>query len=222
MTTFVGTDIGGTFTDVVVFDSATRDISFGKALTTYADLVEAVADGIVQASGSIPAIDILKHGTTQVINTLLERSGANAALITTAGFRDVLEVGRAGRPLPFDLHYSRSAPLVSRSQRYEVRERIGGDGSVVIPLDVDQLKALADAIAEAGIEAVAVSFLNSFRNPVHEQRAVQLLREWLPQCYITCGSDLSREWFEYERTSTAVANALHRALHRPVRKPSRG
>ena len=76
MTTFVGTDIGGTFTDVVVFNSATRDISFGKALTTYADLVEAVADGIVQASGSIPAIDILKHGTTQVINTLLERSGA--------------------------------------------------------------------------------------------------------------------------------------------------
>ena len=207
MTTFVGTDIGGTFTDVVVFDSATRDISFGKALTTYADLVEAVADGIVQASGSIPAIDILKHGTTQVINTLLERSGANAALITTAGFRDVLEVGRAGRPLPFDLHYSRSAPLVSRSQRYEVRERIGGDGSIVTPLDVDQLQALADAITEAGIEAVAVSFLNSFRNPVHEQLAVQLLREWLPQCYVTCGSDLSREWFEYERTSTAVANA---------------
>ena len=128
-------------------------------------------------------------------------------MITTAGFRDVLEVGRAGRPLPFDLHYSRSAPLVSRSQRYEVRERIGGDGSVVTPLDVDQLKALADAIAEAGIEAVAVSFLNSFRNPVHEQRAVQLLREWLPRCYVTCGSDLSREWFEHERTSTAVANA---------------
>lgn len=184
-----------------------RSIEFGKALTTYGDLVEAVIHGLEQARGDVASIDILKHGTTQIINTLLERSGASVALVTTAGFRDLLEIGRAGRPLPFDLKYQRSSALVPRDLRLEVQERIGGDGAVIEPLDIAQLAKIAAVVRERNIGALAVSFLNSFLNPAHEREAVQYLRQILPDCYVTCGTDLSREWYEYERTSTAVANA---------------
>ena len=128
MALLVGTDIGGTFTDVVGYDTKRRQILFGKTLTNYTDLVEGVFEGLAQVEIDPRAIAILKHGTTQIINILLERKGAKTALITTAGFRDVLEIGRASRPLPFDLHYRRDPALVARNMRYEVAGRIDSKG----------------------------------------------------------------------------------------------
>jgi N-methylhydantoinase A len=203
----VGTDIGGTFTDVVGYDTERREILFGKTLTNYRDLVEGVFEGLSQVKIDPRAIHILKHGTTQIINVLLERKGARTALITTKGFRDVLEIGRASRPLPFDLNYRRDPPLVARNLRLEAGERMDSKGVVLIPLDLGELERLCAEIKRKQIEAVAVSFLNSYVNPAHEIEAAAFIRKRLPDVYVTTGVEHSREWFEYERTSTAVANA---------------
>nr|WP_246563661.1 hydantoinase/oxoprolinase family protein [Bradyrhizobium liaoningense] len=203
----VGTDIGGTFTDVVSYDTEHRQIQFGKTLTNYGDLVDGVFDGLAQVGVDPREIATLKHGTTQIINVLLERKGARTALITTEGFKDVLEIGRASRPLPFDLSYRRDPALVTRNLRYEVAERIDAKGHVLVPLNMDQLERLCESLARDNIEAVAISFLNSYANPTHEIKAAAFVREKLPGAYVTSGVEHSREWFEYERTSTAVANA---------------
>lgn len=207
MAYFVGSDIGGTFTDLVGYDSANGRIVYGKQLTNRGDLAEGVLDCLREVAVEPSEIDLLKHGTTQVINTLLERHGARAALVTTQGFRDVLEIGRAGRPVAFQLEYRRQAPLVARDLRFEVAERIDAQGRVLTALDMDGLAEVAKRLAEAGIEAVAVSFVNAYLNPAHEVAAAEYLRRTLPGVYVTTGCELSREWFEYERTSTAVANA---------------
>ncbi len=204
---FVGTDIGGTFTDLVAFDSASGALSFGKRLTTPQDLVQGVMDCLSEVGIDPASVDILKHGTTQVINTLLERSGARTALVTTEGFRDVLEIGRASRPRAFDLDYQRPPPLVPAAMRLELRERIAADGSVLQPLREQDLDLVATELEALQVDAVAISLLNAYRNPTHEQEAVRYLRRRLPAAYLCAGTDLSREWFEYERSCTAVANA---------------
>ncbi len=207
MALLIGTDIGGTFTDVVGYDTERRAILFGKTLTNYRDLVEGVFEGLSQVDIDPRVIHTLKHGTTQVINVLLERKGARTALVTTKGFRDVLEIGRASRPLPFDLNYRRDPPLIPRNLRHEVAERIDSKGAVLIPLDIEEIDRLCARIEQDKIEAVAVSFLNSYVNPAHEIEAAALIRKRLPGIYVTIGVEHSREWFEYERTATAVANA---------------
>ncbi|MCC6474040.1 MAG: hydantoinase/oxoprolinase family protein, partial [Burkholderiales bacterium] len=207
MTLYLGTDIGGTFTDLVGYDSASGELSFAKTLTTPSDLVQGVLACLDDAGIEAHAVDVLKHGTTQVINTLLERTGARTALVTTEGFRDVLEIGRASRPRAFDLDYRRSPPLAPAWLRLEVRERIAADGSVLQPLGEDELERVALELERLGAEAVAVSFLNAYRNPVHEEHAVRFLRRRLPRVFACTGTELTREWFEYERTATAVANA---------------
>lgn len=207
MALLVGTDIGGTFTDVVGYDTDRRQILFGKTLTNYRDLVDGVFDGLQQVEIDPRAIATLKHGTTQIINVLLERKGARTALITTEGFKDVLEIGRASRPVPFDLTYRRDAPLIERKLRFEVAERVDAKGQVLVPLDINALATLCAMLKREEIEAVAISFLNSYVNPAHEIAAAAFVREQLPDCYVTTGVEHSREWFEYERTSTAVANA---------------
>lgn len=207
MALFVGTDIGGTFTDLVAFDSATGRLSFGKTLTTSQDLVDGVMSCLSEVGIDPASVDVLKHGTTQVINTLLERSGARTALVTTQGFRDVVEIGRASRPLAFDLDYQRSPPLVPAPMRLELQERIAADGSVLEPLREENLDRVAASLEAMQVEAVAVSLLNAYRNPAHEQRAAQYFRKRLPRAYVCAGTDLSREWFEYERSCTAMANA---------------
>lgn len=207
MALLVGTDIGGTFTDVVGYDTDRRQILFGKSLTDYGDLVDGVFEGLRQVQIDPRSIATLKHGTTQIINVLLERKGAHTALITTEGFRDVLEIGRASRPLPFDLSYRRDAPLIRRDLRFEVAERIDANGRVLVPLDLDALDRLCTVLERERIEAIAISFLNSYVNPAHEVTAAAFVRERLPNVYVATGIEHSREWFEYERTSTAVANA---------------
>jgi len=208
MALFVGTDIGGTFTDLVGYDTERRALFFGKTLTDNAELVEGVMRCLAETGLQPDAVDILKHGTTQVINTLLERRGAKTALVTTRGFRDILEIGRAGRPVVFRFEYARHPPLVPRQLRFEIDERIDARGAVQKPVDEDEIAGLAGVLREAGVEAVAVSLLNAYLNPDHEERVAKLLADLLPGVYVTTGSSLSREWYEYERTSTAVANAF--------------
>jgi N-methylhydantoinase A len=207
MTHIVAVDTGGTFTDLAVYDSVQKRFRYAKSLTTYDDLTAGIMACIDGAEIDLSKVDAVKFGTTIVINTFVQRSGAKAALITTAGFRDLLELRRGNRTVPFDLRYAREPALIPRDRRYEVSERIAADGVVLQPLSQTELAALANVLRTQNIESVAVSFLNAFANSRHEEEAVNTLRKLLPGVYVTAGTDISREWYEYERTSTATANA---------------
>ncbi len=200
-------DTGGTFTDLVAYDRESGSARYAKALTDHRDLVEGVMECLAKSGVTLDQAKIVKHGTTQVINAFIQRKGAKTALITTRGFRDVLEIGRANRPIPFKLKYRRDPPLVPRPLRFEVAGRIDGVGRELEPLDEVELLALAQSLEDQGVEALAVSFVNAYANPAHEERAVAVLGDRLPGCFVTAGSQLSREWYEYERTATAAANA---------------
>jgi N-methylhydantoinase A len=204
---YIAADTGGTFTDVTVYDAGGGGVRFGKQLTTYENLVDGVAAGIAETKGNLADAAWLRHGTTHVINAFLQRRGAKAALIATSGFRDTLEIGRGNRPVPFDLSVRRAPPLIPRFLRFEATERVGSDGTIIEPLADSDLATLIPKLKAARVEAVAVSFLNAYANPLHEQRAVAYLSAKLPGVYITSGTSLTREWFEFERTSTVAANA---------------
>jgi N-methylhydantoinase A len=203
----VAVDIGGTFTDLVAYDHDSGAVVYTKSPTTYGNLVEGVLDCFVKAKLDPHAASLVNHGTTLVINALIQRKGAKAALVTTTGFRDILEIARGNRPDPFDLHYRRDEPLIPRELRFEVAERIGAKGEIVAPLDLAALDALAGKLNGLGIEAVAIFFINSYANPAHEEKAAQVLRARMPSAYVTSSTELTREWYEYERTSTVAANA---------------
>ncbi len=207
----VAVDIGGTFTDLVAYDRESGDVRYAKCPTTYGDFVDGIMECLRKAGIEPRGASLVNHGTTLVINALIERRGAKAALIATKGFGDVLEIARGNRPDPFDLYYRRDEPLIPRELRYEVGERIGADGSVIEPLDEAALAALGSTLVGDGIEAVAVSFMNAYANPQHEERAVEILRRAVPDAYVTHGTDICREWYEYERTATVAANAYRRA-----------
>lgn len=206
-TYLIAADTGGTFTDVVAFDSSSGRISYGKALTSYSNLADGALEGLEYAGVDLGRGTLFKHGTTHVINAFIQRNGARTALVTTRGFSDLLEIRRGNRPVPFSLRYRRDPVLVARDLRFDVDERIDAKGRVVVPLHEGELEALGKRLAGLGVEAVAVAFLNAYINSEHEQRAVEILKRRLPSAYITSGSALSREWYEYERTSTAAANA---------------
>ena len=203
----VAVDIGGTFTDLVAYDHDTHRVLYTKAPTTYGNFVEGIIDCFGKARLEPRHANFLNHGTTLVINAFIQRKGARCALVTTKGFRDILEIARGNRPDPFDLHYVRDAPLIPRELRFEVVERIGANGEILVPLDEPGLDALAKSLAALGIDAVAVFFMNSYTNPAHEIAAAARLRQHLPGVYVTASTELTREWYEYERTSTAAANA---------------
>ena len=207
MSYVIAIDIGGTFTDLVACDAETGAIAYTKSPTTYDNLGRAIFDCIAKAQVDIRRAEYVKHGTTLVINALLQRAGARTALVTTKGFRDVLEIGRGNRTIPFDLRFRRDPPLIPRDLRFEIEERIEASGEVSTPLSAPALVALTEQLAGAGVEAVAVSFLNAYINPEHEARAVEQLQALLPGVFVTSGSELSREWHEFERTATAAANA---------------
>jgi N-methylhydantoinase A len=203
----IAVDIGGTFTDLVACDVATGAVAFTKSPTTYGNLGEAIFDCIRKARLDARDASFVKHGTTLVINALLQRAGARTALLTTKGFRDVLEVGRGNRTQPFNLRFHREPPLIPRELRFEATERMEASGRVRVPLATGELTALADALRNEKIEALAISFLNSYVDPAHEQAAADTLRQLLPGVFVTTGSELTREWHEFERTATAAANA---------------
>ena len=203
----IAVDIGGTFTDLVAFDHEAQRVIYAKSPTTYENLVDGILDCFHKAKIKPAEASLVNHGTTLVINSLIQRQGAKTALVTSKGFRDILEIARGNRPDPFDLHYQRDEPLIPRELRLEVAERMGSKGEVVIPLDVSALETLARDIRKLGVESVAVFFMNSYINPSHEEAAAEKLKEFLPDTYVTFSTDLTREWYEYERCSTVAANA---------------
>jgi N-methylhydantoinase A len=203
----IAIDIGGTFTDLVACDVDSGAVAYTKSPTTYARLGDAIFDCIRKARLDARDASYVKHGTTLVINALLQRAGAKTALITTKGFRDILEIGRGNRTQPFNLRFHREPPLVPRELRLEVDERVEGSGRIRTPLATEQLAALAGTLRSLEVEALAVSFLNSYLMPDHEQAAAAELRRLLPDVFVTTGTELTREWHEFERTATVAANA---------------
>ena len=203
----IGVDIGGTFTDVVVFDEESGEVTLAKALTTPSELARGVQEGLARTGAPLGEASLLIHGSTVVVNAIIERKGAKTALVTTRGFRDVYEIGRINRPESFNLRFRKHRPLVPRELIFEVNERLLADGSVYVPFDEQGAREVAEIIRDEGIEAVAVLFLHSYRSPEHELRMCEILRETNPTIFISASHELSREYREYERTSTVAANA---------------
>ncbi len=208
----VGVDSGGTFTDVVAYDPARGRLVFHKVASTPDDPAAGIVSGALGAAeraGAQPTdVAMLIHGTTVATNQVLQRAGARVALITTAGFRDVLHIQRQSRPLMYDLRARRTAPLVPRELRFEVRERMRFDGTVQTPLDRSDLAAVIDAIRDAGVQAVAVGLLHSYANPSHEREIGEELARRLPGVAVSLSHELMGEHGEYERFSTCVMNAF--------------
>jgi N-methylhydantoinase A len=200
-------DVGGTFTDVAAFDEPTGRLKLGKTLTTPSRLVTGIETGVGKADAAFSAAQLFLHGTTVAINTILERTGAPCALITTQGFRDIYEIGRVNRPESYNLFFQKHKPLIDRDLRFEIRERLDAQGRVLIPLDEDEVRAVAAEAVKRGVKAIAILFLHSYRNPAHEQRAKRIVEAAYPDLFVTASHELSQEYREYERTSTTAANA---------------
>lgn len=211
----IGLDIGGTFTDVVLLDGTGR-LRLHKVPTTPADPAEGAMRGLSEvllAHGSrLADCETLVHGTTLVTNAVIERLGATTALLTTRGFRDVLEMGREQRYDIYDLFLRYPDPLVPRRRRLEVAERLDRDGRVLERLDEDAVLAAGERMLAEGVEAVAISFVHAYRNPAHERRAAGLLREAFPELAVCASSEVVPEIREFERTATTVCNAYVRPL----------
>jgi N-methylhydantoinase A len=200
-------DVGGTFTDVAAFDEATGALRLGKTLTTPQRLVTGIENGVGKAGSQFGAARLFLHGTTVAINTILERSGAKCALLTTQGFRDIYEIGRVNRPESYNLFFNKHQPLIDRDLRFEIMERMDSAGAVLIPLDEEQVRTVAKNAVDQGVQAIAILFLHSYRNPAHERLAKAIISAEFPQLFVTSSHELSQEYREYERTSTAAANA---------------
>jgi N-methylhydantoinase A len=203
----IGVDIGGTFTDLVALDEATGAVVTTKALSTPRELLEGVLSCVDQAGVRLADCRFVIHGTTIGINALLELKGARTGLITTEGFRDVLEIGRGNFLKMYDVLYRRPEPLVPRGRSREVAERLSATGEVLVPLDEEAVRAAARQLLAAGVESVAVVFLFSYRDPAHEQRAAQIVAAEMPGVSVSASHRITQEWREYERTSTTVVNA---------------
>jgi len=203
----VGIDIGGTFTDYMAYEMATGKLSRTKTLSGDQDL-DATFSAAVGELGVSPAnLDLLIHGTTVVTNLILERDGAEVGLITSAGFRDVLEIGWSFREDAYDLQWTKFQPLVPRSRRLEVAERVGPDGAVERPLDEEAVRAAAAELLASGVEAIAICFLHAYANPEHELAARRIVAAVAPDVPCVVSSEVDRKLGEYERTSTTVLSA---------------
>ncbi len=207
----LGCDIGGTFTDFVLVNDDTGEFQINKCLTTPGDPSDAVEQGIrellEQTPGFMPKIDEIIHGTTLVINAIIERKGAKTGLITTKGFRDVLELGREMRYDAYDIFAEYPLPLVPRSLRYEVSERITSDGRVIRALEAKDVQKVLSELLESGIESLAVCLINSFENPVHEIKIKEMVDQLAPELSLSTSYEVLPQIREYERTCTTATNA---------------
>lgn len=207
----VAVDIGGTFTDIVAFDKQTQRIFVEKVLTTYPDPAVAVLNGVhdLLRDGELAAdaVEYVVHGTTLITNTLIERKGAKTALLTTAGFRDALEIGNEGRYDMYDLGLVKPNPLVERRLRLDVPERMTAQGEIYLPLDENALRQICLTLKDTDVKAVAICFLHAYTNPTHEQRALEIVQEELPTVAVSVSHQVAPTMREYQRTSTTVANA---------------
>ena len=202
----VATDIGGTFTDLVAVDDQGKTI-LTKSHTTPPNFEEGVIK-VIQKSGVCPQeIKDFIHGTTTIINALTERKGAKTALITTKGFRDVLEIARCNRPDLFNMVFAKPRPFIPRYLRKEVEERVSFDGKIVTPLNEDDIRTAVEYFKKEKVEAIAVCYINSYANDEHEKRTVELIRKLWPEVFVTSSIEVTKEWREYERTSTIALNS---------------
>ncbi|WP_375552295.1 hydantoinase/oxoprolinase family protein [Rhodophyticola porphyridii] len=207
----VATDVGGTFTDLVAFETrpdGTMDIVTAKSDTTPPDFETGVLN-VLKKGGIAPEdVDFMAHGTTVVINALTERKGVKVGLITTEGFRDVLEIARGNRPDFFNLHYVKPAPFVPRHLRAEVPGRMTYRGAERAPLDLSGLPDLLETFRAEGVEAVAICLLHAYANTSHEEAVLAEVRRLWPEVSVVASHQITREWREYERTNTAVLSAF--------------
>lgn len=199
-------DVGGTFIDFVSFDPVTNEVVIEKVPSS-GELEDRVFEGIDRLGTDLSEVDMIVHGSTIVLNTILQERGARVVLVTTRGFRDVLELGRGNRRDIYDLFYTQPEPLVPRHRRFEITERLDHLGGVVTPLNEVEVSELVDAINALQPEAVAICFLHAYANPVHEKRLADLLRDQLPGVLVSASHEIVREFREYERTSTTVLNS---------------
>jgi N-methylhydantoinase A len=212
----LGCDIGGTFTDFVLLNDRTGEIRINKCLTTPGDPSDAVEQGIEELEqvtpGFVEKLDEVIHGTTLVINSIIERKGAKTGLITTRGFRDVLELGREIRYAPYDVFAEFPRPLISRRFRLEVDERIRSDGTILKPLDPEEARLVVNRLIDMGVESIAVCLLNSFENPAHELVIKDIINTQAPDIPVSISYEVLPQIREYERTSTTVTNAYVKPL----------
>lgn len=206
----VGIDIGGTFTDLIVVDDQTGTFWVAKTLTTPDDPAVGVRRALIQglelAGAPAEQIQAVIHGTTLVTNAIIERKGDKTALVTTKGFRDAIEIAREHRFDMYDIFIERPKPIAPRRLRFEIDERLLADGTVYRPVDPTEVEALAERLKSERVEAVAICFLHSYRNPEHERQVAAILAERLPGVRISLSSEVVGEIREYERTSTTLAN----------------
>ena len=207
----LGIDIGGTFTDAILVDEQTGAIQIGKVASTPRDpaegFMEATRRMLDTAQVAPGQVRFVVHGTTVATNAIIEDKGAPTGLITTAGFRDMLEIARQIRPSLYDLRFEKPRPLVPRQLCFGVPERLDQHGRVITPLDEDALRQAAAELRQAGVEAIAVCFLHAYRNPAHELRAGAILREVFPEALVSLSSEVAPEFREYMRASTTIINA---------------
>jgi N-methylhydantoinase A len=204
----VAVDIGGTFTDLAYYAEGSQEVGFAKSASTPRSLVDGVQNCLTKVGVDPARILHLIHGSTVAINAVIQRTGAKTALITTEGFGDVYEIGRANRPDTYNLFFEKPIPLIPRILRLEVRERMSPSGEVIRPLDTKSVAAAVRRLKQEAIEAVAVCLIHSYANPAHEVSLGHLLREELPHVFTTLSHEILREFREYERTSTTVLNAF--------------
>ncbi len=210
----IAVDVGGTFTDVVLLDEETQALRLEKVETTPQNPASGVLQGFNKAEAVLSTIDYFVHGTTLALNALLTRTAARVAIITTKGFRDVYELGRTAREPMYDLKYRKPKPLVPRYLAFEVAERLDYQGNVLTAFDEREATVIARKLRDKEVEAVAVCFLHSYANPQHELAMQAVLHRQCPHIFVTVSHQLSREYREYERTSTTVIDAGIKPLMR--------
>jgi N-methylhydantoinase A len=202
----VGIDIGGAFTDLVAYDDHTGEFIWVKDETTPQDPAIGVVKAIVKSKIDFSKVSSIIHGQTLVINSIIEKKGAKVGLVTTKGYKDVLELQRSNRTDMYNFRYKKPTPLVPRYLRLEVDERVMADGTILRPLNEKDVEEAVKRLLKEGVESLCISFINSYANPEHERRAGEIARK-LTDLPITLGHEITREWREFERTSTAVLNA---------------
>ncbi|MGO0063545.1 hydantoinase/oxoprolinase family protein [Brevibacillus fluminis] len=203
----VAVDIGGTFTDLVYLDEKTGQVGMVKSDTTPPHFEQGVLTVIKKAGISGEEIDFFVHGSTVVINALTERKGAVTGLITTKGFRDVLEIGRGNRPDLFNLSFKKPVPFVPRHLRLEVHERLNHKGEVLQELNIAELDAIIAHFRAQNVTAIAICLIHAYKNPIHEQAIASYIKQVWPEAAVTASHEITKEWREYERTNTAILNS---------------
>ncbi len=200
-------DVGGTFIDMVLLDEATGIVTTEKEPSVIGAGTDNIFRGVERLGVNVDDLEMIIHGSTVVINTILQERGAKIGVITTQGFRDVLQLGRGSRPEVYNLLYKPQKPLVLRHLRFDVPERMGHKGDIVTPLDEAATLEAIKKLQARGVEGIAVCFLHAYSNPIHEQRVRDLINQVYPEAYVSISSDITGEWREFERTSTVAMNA---------------